>query len=138
MSNAIYPKFKEALEQATAGSSLAGSGTTGVYAALIDTGVYTYGASDEFYSAISSAVIGTPQEILSKTFAGGLFDGADVAIPSVSGASVEAVVLYVRNAGANTTWRLVAYIDTGVTGLPITPNGGDIDVTWNASGILQL
>jgi hypothetical protein len=51
---------------------------------------------------------------------------------------VEALVLYRKNAGANTTWRLVAYIDTGVTGLPVTPNGSDITITWNASGILQL
>ena len=36
------------------------------------------------------------------------------------------------------TSPLVAYIDTGVTGLPVTPNGGDIAVAWNASGIFAL
>jgi hypothetical protein len=33
---------------------------------------------------------------------------------------------------------LVAYLDTGVTGLPVTPNGGDITISWHASGIFQL
>ena len=47
-------------------------------------------------------------------------------------------MLYRKNAGANTTWPLIAYIDTGVTGLPVTPNGGNITVTWNASGIFKL
>ena len=32
----------------------------------------------------------------------------------------------------------MANIDTGVTGLPVTPNGGDISITWNASGIFTL
>lgn len=138
MANAFYPKFIEAVIQHTAGSSLAGSGTTGVYSALVDTGVYTYSSAHEFYSSISSAVVGTPVEITSKTFTNGLFDGADISQTAVTGNSAEALVYYVRNAGANTTWRLIAYVDTGVGGLPVTPNGGDIDTNWNASGILQF
>lgn len=138
MANALYPLWKDALLQNSAGSSLAGSGTTGVYVALVDTGTYTYSAAHQFYSSLSG-VVGTDQEIgATKTFTGGVFDGADVTFPSVTGATAEALVLYVKNAGANTTWRLVAYIDTGVTGLPVTPNGGNIGVTWNASGIFAL
>ena len=138
MANALYPKWKEALLQNSAGSSLAGAGTTGVYVALVDTGSYTYSAAHQFYSSLSG-VVGTDQEIgATKTFAGGVFDGADVTFPSVTGATAEALVLYVKNAGANTTWQLVAYIDTGVTGLPVTPNGGNIGVSWNASGIFAL
>lgn len=138
MANAIYPKWKEQIQQGTASALLNGSGTTGVYAALVDTGTYTYSSSHEFYSSISSAVIGTPVEITSKTFTSGTFDGADITWTAVSGSTGEAIVLYVKNAGANTTWRLVEYIDTGVTGLPVTPNGGDIAVAWNASGIHTL
>lgn len=137
MANAVYPKWKEALLNATANSALTGSGTTGLYAALVDTGTYTYSAAHQFYSSLSG-VVGTDQEITSVTLVNGLIDGNDVTFPSVSGASVEALVLYRKNAGANTTWQLVAYIDTGVTGLPVTPNGGNIAVTWNASGIVQL
>jgi hypothetical protein len=138
MANALYPKWKEALITAAANSALNGSGTTGVYVALIDTGVYTYNASHEFYSQLSG-IVGTPVEIgATKTYTNGIFDGADVTFTAVTGNSVEALVLYVRNGGANTTWRLVAYIDTSVTGLPVTPNGGDISVTFNASGIFAL
>lgn len=138
MANALYPKWKESLLQNTSGSSLAGSGTTGVYVALVDTATYTYSAAHQFYSSLSG-VVGTDQEIgATKTFTNGVFDGADVTFPTVTGATAEALVIYVKNAGANTTWQLVAYIDTGVTGLPVTPNGGNIGITWNASGIFAL
>lgn len=138
MANALYPKWKEALLQSSSDADLDGSGSTGVYAALIDTGTYTYSSSHEFYSSLSG-VVGTDQEIgATKSYTNGVFDGADVTFPSVTGNSVEAIVLYRKNAGANTTWRLIAYIDTGVTGLPVTPNGGNISVAWNASGIFAL
>lgn len=137
MANAIYPKWKEAIIQATANSALNGSGTTGLYAVLIDTALYTYSATHEFYSSISAGVVGTEQEITTKTYTNGLLDGADVTVPSVTGASCEAVVLFIKNAGANTTWRLYAYYDTGVTGLPVTPSGVNIPIAWNASGIAQ-
>lgn len=83
-------------------------------------------------------MVGAEQELGTKTFVNGLFDAADTTFPSVTGTSAEALVIFVKNAGANTTWELVAYIDTGVTGLPVTPNGGNIVVTWNAAGIFQL
>ena len=138
MANAIYPKWKEALLQNSADSDLDGSGTTGVYVALVDTGTYTYSSAHEFYSSLSG-IVGTDQEIgATKSYTNGTFDGGDVTFSAVTGSTVEALVLYRKNAGANTTWRLIAYIDTGVTGLPVTPNGGDITVTWNASGIFTL
>lgn len=138
MSNQLYPKWKEAIIQGSANSALNGSGTTGVYAALVDTGTYTYNAAHEFYSSLSG-IVGTPVEIgATKSYTNGVFDGADVTLTAVSGSTAEAIVLYVQNAGANTTWRLVAYLDTGVTGLPVTPNGGDINVSWSVSGIFAL
>jgi hypothetical protein len=137
MANAIYPKYKEALLNASANSAITGSGTTGLYVALVDTGTYTYSSAHEFYSSLSG-VVGTDQEITTPTLTNGVVDGGDVTFSAVSGNSVEALVIYRKNAGANTTWRLVAYIDTGQTGLPVTPNGGSITITWNASGIFAL
>lgn len=143
MANAIYPKWKEQIVQGTASALLNGSGTTGLYVALIDTGVYTYNSANEFWDTGGAndpidAIVGTAQELTSKTFTNGVLDAADTTFTSVSGTTAEALILYVRNAGATTTWRLVAYIDTSVTGLPVTPNGGNITITWNASGIFGL
>ena len=142
MANAIYPKWKEQLLQFTANNNLS-AGLVKV--ALIDTGAggYNYSDSHQFYSTVAatSGVIGTPQTIGSKTFTNGVCDGADVTFTSVAGTtSVEALLIYI-DTGTNSTSPLVAWIDTGVTGspgLPVTTNGGNISVTWNASGIFAL
>jgi hypothetical protein len=138
MANAVYPKYKQSLIAGDSNADLDNdTANDGVYAALVDTGTYTYNAAHQFYSDLSG-VVGTDQRITAPTVVNGLLDGGDVTYTAVSGNSVEALVIYRKNAGANTTWRLVAYIDTGVTGLPVTPNGGNIAVTWNASGIIQI
>ena len=132
MTNAIYPKWREAIMQATANSSLGGT----VRVALVDTGVYTYSAAHEFYSSVSG-VVGTPETLASKTFTNGTFDAADVTFTAVSGSTVEALVIYVDTGTAGTS-RLVAYLDTGYTGLPVTPNGGNITIQWDAAGIFTI
>lgn len=138
MANAIYPLYKQELLKGVANNELdSAEGATGVFCALVDTGTYTYSSSHQFYSSLSG-VVGTDQEILTKTQVNGTFDGTDLTYTAVTGASVEALVLYRKNAGANTTWPLIAYIDTSVTGLPVTPNGGNITITWNASGIFTI
>lgn len=135
MANALYPLWKEQLLQFTTNNNLS-AGTVKV--ALIDTANYTYSAANQFYSSVAgAAVIGTPQTIGSKTFTNGVFDGADVTFTTVTGASVEALIIYIDTGTAGTS-PLVAYIDTSVTGLPVTPNGGNISITWNASGIFAL
>jgi hypothetical protein len=133
MANAIYPKFKEALWNQPANSN-ASTGTVKV--ALVDTGVYTYSAAHEFVSSLSGTV-GTAQTIGNKTFTNGVLDGDNVTFTGVTGNTIEALVIYIDTGNASTS-RLISYQDTSVTGLPATPNGGDITITWNASGILAL
>jgi hypothetical protein len=133
MANAIYPLYKQALLDASVDVDI-NNGTVKV--ALVDTGTYSYSAAHEFLSSLTG-VVGTAQTITTKTVANGLFDGDNVTYVTVSGATAEALVIYIDTGVAGTS-RLVAFIDTGVTGLPVTPNGGNITITWNASGIFQL
>lgn len=134
MANAIYPKYKEAILGGGANVDLL-TGTVKV--ALVDTGTYTYSAAHQFLSDLTG-VVGTAQTIgATKSVTNGVFDGADVTFSTVSGATAEALVIYIDTGAAGTS-RLVCYLDTSVTGLPVTPNGGNITVTWNASGIFAL
>lgn len=98
---------------------------------LVDTGAYTPQTSvHQYLSDIpTSARIAGPITLTAKATTGGAADGADVTFPSVTGASIEAIVIY-TDTGTESTSPLIAYIDTA-TGLPITPNGGDIIVTWD-------
>src|SRR6266576_6350987 len=116
MTNAVYPLYKTAI--LTAGTNLSLDQNTtndGPYCALVDTGTYTYSSAHQFYSSLSG-IVGTDMQITTPTATSGTFDGDDVTFTSVSGASVEALVIYRKNAGANTTWRLVLFEDTSVTG----------------------
>ena len=133
MANAMYPLYKQALLDGSANTDI---NDLTVKVALVDTGVYTYSAAHEFLTSLTG-VVGTAQTIAATTVANGLFDGDNVTYSTVTGNSVEALVIYIDTTVAATS-RLVAYIDNGVTGLPVTPNGGDITVTWSVSGIFQL
>lgn len=98
---------------------------------LVDTGAYTpQTAVHEYLSDISqSARIAGPVTLTSKSTTGGAANAADVTFTSVTGPSIEAIVIY-SDTGTEATSPLIAWIDTA-TGLPITPNGGDIIVTWD-------
>lgn len=131
MANAIYPKYKEAILAASANVSL----TTGTVKVALSTAAYN--SVHDFYDDVSANTIGTPQTITGTTVTNGLFDGSDVTFTAVSGSQVTSLILYI-DTGTPGTSRLVTFLDTNVTGLPVTPNGGNISITWNASGIFQL
>lgn len=130
MASALYPIGKKAILDA--GINL---DTDTIKAVLVDTGTYTYSAAHDFLNDLSGTV-GTAQTIANTTTTSGTFDGDNVTYTAVSGATVEAIVLY-KDTGNSATSNLIAYIDSG-TGLPVTPNGGDITVSWNASGIFSI
>jgi hypothetical protein len=135
VANAVYPKWKAAQQKALAPDL--SSGAVNVKMILVDTGQYTYSATHEFLSDVpSGARVAISGNVANKTVAAGdgTLDCDDFALTSVSGLSVEAVIFYYDTGTAGTS-RLICYMDTGVTGLPLTPNGGDVNVTINASGI---
>ena len=133
MANALYPKFKEALLTLAANNDLENGN---VKVCLVDTGTYTYNSAHEFHNDLSG-IVATSGNLASKTITNGVFDAADFSFTAVSGSSAEAMVIWI-DTGTSSTSPLVAYIDTGQTGLPVTPNGGDINVTLNASGFFAL
>lgn len=104
---------------------------TPVDAFLIDTTKYMVDATN--HSSLANVAVGArvagPIALGSKAVVGGAADAADVTFPSVVGATSQAIML-VKHTGADATDTLLAYIDTA-TGLPITPNGGDIIIVWD-------
>ena len=141
MANTVYPLIKQSwMTETDTNKSLDQTGTNACYAALVNIGGggYTYSATHQFYSSVVAFTQGTPQAITSPTVANGVFNGASVTYLSVTGTTIGAVVIYRQNSGANSTWRLVLYVDTGVPTFPLTPGGSNITITWNALGIFQL
>ncbi len=137
MANAIYPKYKQSVLSGDASSDLTQSGATVAPFVAMVSSSYTYSATHQFYTSLAG-VVGTDVQLTTPTTTSGTFDADDATFTSVTGSAVAALIVYRKNAGANSTWRLVLYEDTSVTGLPVTPNGGNIVITWNASGIFTI
>jgi len=89
-------------------------------------------ANDEFLSAIPAACLLSYIALAPADPSGGVADAPDVTFLAVSGAQAEAIVIvkWVTNAADS---PLIAYIDSA-TGLPVTPNTGDIQITWDSGG----
>jgi hypothetical protein len=127
MANALYTKAKQAILDNALDLK-----DGDIRAILIDTGAYTadLAADDNLDDVAGGARISSAVALANKTVTDGVFDADDVTFTAVSGASVEAVLLYLHT-GVESTSKLLALLDTG-TGLPITPSGGDITVRWSS------
>jgi hypothetical protein len=129
MANALFDKGRQKFLE----GSIAWL-TDNIKLVLVDHGVDTPNPStDEFLSDIAAgARVATSGNFTGKTSTNGVADADDVTLTAVSGASVESIVIY-KDTGTETTSPLIAFIDTA-TGLPLTPNGGDVIVVWDNGG----
>lgn len=131
MANALYPKFKEGLlnKEHNLNSDVVK--------------VYLFDLTDDAYDAanvnaadlVAGAKVSTSGALGSPTITSGVFDSADFSFTAVTGDQSEALIGW-NDTHANDA--LIFFFDTGVTGFPITPNGGDINVTVHASGWFSL
>jgi len=125
-------------------NALLGNGTHG--ALDLDTDTIKILARDEGTTAlnlttqidladISAGGVGTDQTITGATVGSvgvGVFDHAIVTWTALTGASVESLDYY-KSSGVATTSPLIFNIDSA-TGLPLTPNGGDVTYDPAAGG----
>lgn len=137
MANALFAKAKESFISQNPSIDM---DTDDIKVVGVDHGTDTpVPATDQFLSDITAgARIFTSGNLASKTVTSGVFDAADITILAVSGNTVESIVLYKDTTVAGTS-PLIAFIDTA-TGLPFTPNGGDLTIQWDsgASKIFAL
>jgi hypothetical protein len=94
--------------------------------------------TDQYYSTPYGAVTPTagPVSLTTVTGALGTLSAANTTFTSVSGSASAYLVLF-KNTGTNSTSPLVGLIDTA-TGLPVTPNGGNITVAWASGQVFTL
>lgn len=138
MANALYDNYKNLiLGNDSAAHTFPDMDTDNIKAILVDHGVTTPNlATHQDHADLSGAVVtgGTSGNMTTPAFpSAGAIDFADFTFTSVSGASVESINFY-KDSGTSATSPLIVYYDTA-TGLPLTPNGGDVNVTLNASGL---
>ena len=126
MANSLYDLGRESFLK----GEISWSGDN-IKACLVDSASYTPDtAADQFLTDLSG-VVATSVNLASKTTTDGVADAADVTFSSVTGNQSEYIVVY-QDTGTPSTSRLIALVDTA-TGLPVTPNGGDIVVQWDSA-----
>lgn len=130
MANALYTTFKNNL-LTLAATGVDFDAPDDIRVILVDTADYTVNlATHDFLDDVPGAARVATSGNISTTVSGNVVDGSDVTFSAVTGDPSEALVIY-KHTGTESTSRLIAYIDTA-TGLPVTPNGGDITVTWDS------
>ncbi len=127
MANALYDHGREGFLDGSIDFD-----TDDIRCILIDAADYTVdlAAHDNLDDIPAAARVAVSGALASKTVDAGVADAADVTFSSVTGDQCEAIVIY-KHTGVESTSRLIAYIDSA-TGLPVTPNGGDITVQWDS------
>lgn len=63
------------------------------------------------------------------------FSAANLTWTGIDAGTAAGVIIY-RHLTSDALSTLIAFIDTG--GFPVVTNGGDLTITWNAEGIIQL
>lgn len=147
MANALYGKgrnhfaFGDIVWKATGGST--------VKVTLVDAADYVLGANIDVHEYMNLDTVPAAAKVATATLtlidaALGVCDASDATFTTVTGDQCEALIIWKDGGGGGTTQSgttdlLIAYIDSA-TGLPVTPNGGNITVTWDdgANKIFKL
>lgn len=106
---------------------------------LIDTNDYSFSAAHQYLSQVAAGSRVANATLAGKSTSAGVADASDTVLSSVTGDQSEALIL-VKDTGNEATSPLIGYIDSAAAGLPVTPNGGDITITWDngANKIFKL
>ena len=133
--DAIYPEWKDAIMSGAANSAPT---SCDLRAILVDLADYTYSAAHDFLDDVPAAArVAVSAALTGKTVTAGALDTADFSWTAVTGDPAEGVILYCHT-GVETTSPLILYLDTSLTGFPITPNGGAINFTVAGGGWFTL
>ena len=142
--NIVFPKYKEALLNATANVKLNDTTTANVAPFLImSTSSWNAAGTETFANAVTNQVgPNAGIQISTPTIVNGFFTTVgSVLFPLVSGTTFPTpaarISIYVNNANVLGNSRLVIFEDTGVLGFPVQANGGDITITF-PTGICQF
>jgi len=123
------------LKDITTGSSVAGSGVYTSGGLMIPLSLTTLDNLDDVTAAAIPAAGGTSANLTTKTVALGVLDADDVTLTAVTapsgGTACDGIIFY-KDTGTASTSKLLFLLDqNGGTGLPVTPNGGNIVITFS-------
>lgn len=129
MANALYKKGKNAILS----TGLQWSSTCSYKVMLVASTYSVDIVAHDFVADIPAADRVASVALATLSSSDGAADADDATLSTVSGSVVFYIVI-AQNTDTDASDDLIAYIDTA-TGLPVTPNGGDITVQWDSGSI---
>lgn len=108
--------------------------TDNIKVALVQTGGGHYvaaQATDQYLGVAIAAgdIKARTANLASKTSTAGVFNAANTVFSAVAAGAADGAIVIFKDTGTDNTSPLIAYIDS-YAGLPVTPNGSDINVSW--------
>lgn len=131
MASALYNSYKQSLLDSSAPNISSGGSTV---RAIFVTSSYVFSASHANFSDLTNTVgdggtgRANGEQLLTITITNGAYDAADTVFASVTGTSINAIVLYV-DSGVDATSSLIAYID----GISLSPSAAQVTIQWDTS-----
>ena len=127
MANALYDEGRRAF----LGGEIDWVGTA-MRIMIVDSTDYTIDlALHDFLDDVTAGgIVAESANLTTPTEVDGIADADNVTFSAVTGDSCEYVIGF-EETGVDATSQLIFAIDTA-SGLPVTPNSGDITVTWDA------
>lgn len=129
MANALYALARQSF---LSGNPIIDWDTDDIKCSLVRSSDYTPNLATDQYVGISVPTrVADSANLGGKTSTDGIADATDIVFTAVAaGADIQYLIIW-KDTGVANTSPLIALIDTA-TGLPVTPNGGDITVQWDA------
>ena len=113
--------------------------TDNIDASLLDeTDAGTITSSFVDYDEVDTATVVATNDVAVTSITGGVVTlTAAVTFSSVTGDAADFLSVW-KNSGTPATSPLAITWDSATTGLPVTPNGGDITATWGSNILVTL
>lgn len=128
MGNALYDKARESF---LGQNPAIDWDSDNIKCSLVRSSDYTPDLATHQYLSSVATRVADSANLSGKSVTNGVADAADVTFSAVAaGAAIQYVLIW-KDTGVAATSPLIALIDTA-TGLPVTPNGGDITIAWDS------
>ena len=101
---------------------------------------YAFSATHKFLADLGVVDNGRSASLASKTVTAGVFNAASTSITATAAVACGSLVIF-QHTGSDATARVIAYIDTPASGLPMTPAASQVlTVNWDtgANKIFKL
>ena len=112
--------------------------TDNIDASLLDqTDAGTITAATVDYDEVDTATVVATGDVTVTGIAAGVVSASAITFSAVTGDAADYLTVW-KNSGTPATSPIAITWDSATTGLPVTPNGGDITATWGTNTLVIL